>query len=368
MAAYHVVQFLNELNVYGQKVMDLVPSSWTTFENGSYYTSFPPEKDHSRVPSWTALSKEPNPAWHKYPVKLIISAENHQEGMRRLERAYDELSEVDNSDADLGKNSSERSTTLMSMSRTEASNILDMLEETDASKNQETIASISECSIQSDDEIACKRRRLSKPLSESSTSAEVSTDSISGIKSLLDEQFLKISAMVESAMSKCRRSITYDNNKNFDRLLNQLQLSSKMDIINEIEIFDGADFDVSIPITTVGEFELFDQQIKEDANKLNKVKKLIVTKVGAADNFKKAVGIAIKIFMAKEVQLQYSGKGKMVNGCAKKNFSETNLFEIIKGIICNIWTEKENEIIKYIGIWLAGAKDRDGGKKERTNI
>lgn len=77
MPSFHVVQFLNELNVCGQRVLDLVPSSWIVVENEKYYTSYPPEKDHARVSSWTAVSKDPNPAWIKYPVKIIATAGNY---------------------------------------------------------------------------------------------------------------------------------------------------------------------------------------------------------------------------------------------------------------------------------------------------
>ncbi|KAK0169418.1 hypothetical protein PV327_011581, partial [Microctonus hyperodae] len=78
------------MTILGQIVLDLVPSSWVVNTGEEYFTVYPPKKDHARVSSWCLVSKEPNPTWLKYPVKIMGKADTHEEGMHRMERAYEE--------------------------------------------------------------------------------------------------------------------------------------------------------------------------------------------------------------------------------------------------------------------------------------
>lgn len=99
--------------------------------------------------------------------------------------------------------------------------------------------------------------------------------------------------------------------------------------------------------------------------------------------------------ISKAVQLQYSAFGRECNGVKKLNFSETETYKLLLGIIIlkatfrfiihiflpyfmnNIFFHLEvlntkfpdtnnKEISSVVSRWFSGAKDRDGGKKERS--
>ncbi|KAK0079864.1 hypothetical protein PV326_008501 [Microctonus aethiopoides] len=123
---------------------------------------------------------------------------------------------------------------------------------------------------------------------------------------------------------------------------------------------------ISIPITNSDGFIEFDSNLTENKEKLDILKKFILVKVEAAGHFKKAIGSAMSSLINKDVQLKYNAKGKMINGTCKKKFSSTNLYKIIEVIVCSSYKDvKKDDVIEYIGSWLAGAKDSEGGKGER---
>ncbi|KAK0167749.1 hypothetical protein PV327_001613 [Microctonus hyperodae] len=172
-----------------------------------------------------------------------------------------------------------------------------------------------------DSEIECKRRRLNKEglftaddsASNNGSSLQLLLDNhpkrMSEIiedshRRTADELYKRVESLVENAkkeasenITKLKRSSSYDWNKKIEGLMNLMQLTSRLRFIDNIEIVDSTMFDITIPINCVAQFQLFDNVLKEDTDKLDKVKKLIISKVGATDHFKKAVGMGIKIFM-----------------------------------------------------------------------
>ncbi|XP_051165285.1 uncharacterized protein LOC127284048 [Leptopilina boulardi] len=70
----------------------------------------------------------------------------------------------------------------------------------------------------------------------------------------------------------------------------------------------------------------------------------------------------------KDVQKEYSGKGKLNKGVGKKDFSKTNTYLCIKDAMnFKLSNVKEAQISSAIGIWLSQSNDREGGRKERQN-
>lgn len=73
---------------------------------------------------------------------------------------------------------------------------------------------------------------------------------------------------------------------------------------------------------------------------------------------------------SKDVQIMYSAFGRETNGVKKLKFSETNnlkkTYFILLQVLVNKFPEvREKEFSSTLSRWFSGAKDRDGGEKER---
>ncbi|CAI6359818.1 unnamed protein product [Macrosiphum euphorbiae] len=70
--------------------------------------------------------------------------------------------------------------------------------------------------------------------------------------------------------------------------------------------------------------------------------------------------------MTKDVRIKYSAFGREMNGIKKLNFSENNTYKYLLEVLVNKFPEvREKEFSSNLSRWFSGAKDRDGGKKER---
>ncbi|KAK0077555.1 hypothetical protein PV325_003759 [Microctonus aethiopoides] len=170
------------------------------------------------------------------------------------------------------------------------------------------------------------------------------------------------------AIASAKRSLQYDFNKKIGQLVNNLNIKYGLANIATMDLMsDVTGLGIAIPITSIDDFIEFDSNLNDNnKEKLDIVKKFILVKVEAAGHFKKAIGSVMSAFMNKDVQLKFSAKGKIINGTCKKNFSSTNLYKIIEVIVCSSYKDvKKEDVIKHIGSWLAGAKDREGGKRKR---
>lgn len=105
------------------------------------------------------------------------------------------------------------------------------------------------------------------------------------------------------------------------------------------------------------------------------------------------MNVLIPRIISKDVQLLYTAFGREINGAKKLNFSSTETYKYLFGIytftlffkiISVIWVFKTfiyililevvntkfpniggKEVQRQISRWFSGAKDREGGKKER---
>ncbi|XP_011871562.1 PREDICTED: uncharacterized protein LOC105564069 [Vollenhovia emeryi] len=84
-------------------------------------------------------------------------------------------------------------------------------------------------------------------------------------------------------------------------------------------------------------------------------------------NVKDCIGKMMKSVMGKSVELEYSGTGRVIHGQSKKNFSGTITYQCIRDILVEKFgnTLDIKKLPGQIGVWLSGAGDREGGRKQR---
>ncbi|KAJ8944597.1 hypothetical protein NQ318_006011 [Aromia moschata] len=117
--------------------------------------------------------------------------------------------------------------------------------------------------------------------------------------------------------------------------------------------------DFKLPLTTP-------QQLLELENKIENATDLedlvnILSHVGG-DTVKKNVHFIMKKLMNKELSLQYSAKGKK-----KKDFSKLSVYKaVLEAVKVNFFDATDLEITRCIGVSLATAGDRDGGRQLRA--
>ncbi|KAJ8934082.1 hypothetical protein NQ318_012345 [Aromia moschata] len=81
------------------------------------------------------------------------------------------------------------------------------------------------------------------------------------------------------------------------------------------------------------------------------------------DTVKKNVHFIMKKVMNKELSFQYSAKGKKSK---KKDFSKLSVYKaVLEAVKVNFFAATDLEITRCIGVSLATAGDRDGGRQLR---
>jgi len=170
---------------------------------------------------------------------------------------------------------------------------------------------------------------------------------------------------------------------------------------------------IDLPKTNLEAFLYFDEQLKTNVELLKKLVRIILNwykilcfinyylifqKYYMVYNIKSTTKVS-EIFTAlipriitKDVQLLYTAFGKETNGAKKLNFSGTETYKYLLGIytffkrnsvvlifktyiyilILDVVTTKltnisSKEISSQLSRWFSGAKDREGGKRERLN-
>ncbi|XP_077271393.1 uncharacterized protein LOC143902395 [Temnothorax americanus] len=98
---YLLVQFNQVRN--GKKIIELVPKTWTTINKRIWQCRYPPEECYPKINEWIKEKKQPDENWEMYPVKVLTSARNLEQGMRRLQRACTSFYNLESTDDGISK-------------------------------------------------------------------------------------------------------------------------------------------------------------------------------------------------------------------------------------------------------------------------
>ncbi|XP_043473318.1 uncharacterized protein LOC122505636 isoform X2 [Leptopilina heterotoma] len=171
---------------------------------------------------------------------------------------------------------------------------------------------------------------------------------------------------IKTILKSNKRSIQYDIKKGINELLMAIKGKDTVKEINSV-IYNCNTL-LNLPKKNVEEFQKFDAELETDDAKLKSFKTVVTIH---SQNFKKledAVSSILSKVITKEVQIQYSGFGRVVKGVGKLNFSKTCTCKIIQDVLLSKYENTSNaDILTKISRWLSGAPDRDGGKKERRS-
>ncbi|XP_022171041.1 uncharacterized protein LOC111034231 [Myzus persicae] len=122
-----------------------------------------------------------------------------------------------------------------------------------------------------------------------------------------------------------------------------------------------------LPKIDLSSFTHFDDALKNDIELFKKMKCFMVLNVKGSVKLSENLTTVIPKIISKAVQLQYSAFGRECNGVKKLNFSETETYKLLLEVLNTKFPDTNNkEISSVVSRWFSGAKDRDGGKKERS--
>ncbi|XP_029341198.1 uncharacterized protein LOC107883630 [Acyrthosiphon pisum] len=135
-----------------------------------------------------------------------------------------------------------------------------------------------------------------------------------------------------------------------------------------IETIMKEDIMIDLPKTTLEDFLYFDKQLKVDIELMKKMKCFMVLHVNSTTKLSQSLRV-IPLIISKEIQLQYSAFGRETNGIKKLNFSGTTTYKYLRDVLTSKYPDiKEKEISSDLSRWFSGAKDREGGKRERIHL
>ncbi|XP_039954218.1 uncharacterized protein LOC120770704 [Bactrocera tryoni] len=176
--------------------------------------------------------------------------------------------------------------------------------------------------------------------------------------------------------SNLKRCIQYDLNRKIEELKIKMTMHHVARAQPMASPREG--LSTNFPIKTLEEFLDFERTLdpmhednladpEKALSKRVTLKEFMSVLTHKESNYAADIKKIIKELIAKEVQLNYNGVGRVVKGKGKKNFSATATFACMRDFIETKYKDP-NQPLKIITItsdWLAGAGDRDGGCIQR---
>ncbi|KAK0077334.1 hypothetical protein PV326_010109, partial [Microctonus aethiopoides] len=140
--------------------------------------------------------------------------------------------------------------------------------------------------------------------------------------------------------------------------------------INSMKLSLQYDFNIKIgetalPIATLEGFEEFEIILGTDPDQKDALTHLYRVLVTGEKNISIAIGKLMKATLKNDVELHYSGAGRVTKNAGKKNFSATHTFSCIEDVLKELFGSSSGSIKAQIGRWFSGARDRDGKRALR---
>ncbi|KAK0074772.1 hypothetical protein PV326_012187 [Microctonus aethiopoides] len=347
-----IVEFLGKKT--DLKSVDLILHSWTFTNNKALMCRYPPPKDRLKVRGWVKKQKSFRDTWPTYPIEILAMADNFEQGERRLERSYTTIN-IESSDAERQgrgpvKTHTSIQSTLSGMGPLpfSPSHILPGIEQelylNSSTDNASNLGNNSNIVVEND-----------KTISLSENQHEDDSHS-------LMKQFEEI---LKAELNKIKRSIIYDMNQKFNELKDAVSVESAR---KSVEDSPWKVLNFKLPRESDEEFLELEISLAIDMIKQNALKEIFHMLTIGFNNYIHDIQMIIKKLIKKDVQLLYSGTGRKIRGQGKKSFQETESYKCLNDFLMLKYTDSKEKIavVTQVSRFLAGAMDRDGGKKERT--
>ncbi|XP_044578924.1 uncharacterized protein LOC123261395 [Cotesia glomerata] len=309
---------------------------------------YPYRKDHSKVRNWVKQNKPYSAIWPTYPIRILSTTEDFNQGERRLKKSFTSAS-IETSDSEKRKKKKLDS-------KADSSSIkLSLADVTPLPKSQ-TGTSISETTDKS---------TLSS--GRSSMLEEDSRDDGFTEPRGCDESYYIINELKKYVVSEfegMKKSLIYEIKKQFTRMMETVEIENAKKSVDDspwkiIESqFPCESTDQFVELETA----LVENQVKQDA--LKQIYHLLT--VGSND-FKRDVQTIIGKLISKVVQLDYSGTGRKIKGVGKKSFQDTQSYKCMSEFLQEKYKNSSVKltILTATSHYLSGAGDREGGKRKR---
>ncbi|XP_051168641.1 uncharacterized protein LOC127286300 [Leptopilina boulardi] len=176
----------------------------------------------------------------------------------------------------------------------------------------------------------------------------------------VQEFYIMINVKIVKGFETLERRMLYTLKKKLNMIADAVkvnEVASSIDNLLKNPILQN------LPKDNLANFKLLDSNISGD-NQIHVIEYMTLRSSGAK-TVKSAINDVLPSFLTKEVQLQYSGCGKLTKGVRKENFSQTNIHRCLEGVILKLLTTTKSEIVSTLSRWLSDAVDRDGGKQQR---
>ncbi|XP_065670956.1 uncharacterized protein LOC136089185 [Hydra vulgaris] len=164
-------------------------------------------------------------------------------------------------------------------------------------------------------------------------------------------------------LESARRSIEYRIRE--EAKITRTLFSLNNDTVNIQKIITEQTIN-ELPFNHIESFHDFDKQLKSDVVMIQKLKCFMMLNVKSTLKLSENLSFVIPKIILPNIQVLYSAFGRESNGVKKLNFSGTETYKYLLEVITIRFPEiNEKQISSQISRWFSGAKDRDGGKKNR---
>ncbi|XP_077280701.1 uncharacterized protein LOC143907693 [Temnothorax americanus] len=177
----------------------------------------------------------------------------------------------------------------------------------------------------------------------------------------------KISEIL-TAISSAKQSILYDIEKKIDEVKNTIAVNTiGVPGDNVRDIKDKLGF--VLPINTIEQFLSFEADVAASKEKKEALTNLYRIIICGESCLRKGVKNIMTATLSKATdEMEYSAFGRQIHGLGKRNFNKTETYSCMKDVLRQKFgnSEKFKAFHNILSRWLSGARDREGGRKERN--
>ncbi|KAL0116460.1 hypothetical protein PUN28_009841 [Cardiocondyla obscurior] len=347
---YAIVQF-EELDKEGKLCIDLVLKKWLTKRGKKNMCKYPPHAEYHLRDRYLKQLKSPEKSWSCVPFTYITGAETLEQGRRRLYRAqFTRDCRTDVSD------NTEKSPSLLSKSE-----VYDILHKkvpmpstsaTTKYPKKSLIKEIENCDEKETLFVDNNNMTSSQNLQVVERNTNLESEQTTNDLSIENAQlYNKLTKYIDKKLDSLRDRMRYDINTKFAELKNAI-LSTNLTSGSNFNLTNTR-LAITLPIETDDEFLNYENILENNEDEVEALRLFFRTLIYTQTKANTCIATIMTATLSKEIELKYSGFGRSVGGTAKKNFKKLG-----EGL------ETQN-LQSKISKWLAGAKDRKGGRKER---
>ncbi|KAK0178452.1 hypothetical protein PV327_007343 [Microctonus hyperodae] len=169
---------------------------------------------------------------------------------------------------------------------------------------------------------------------------------------------------IKKEINNAKRSILYDLEQKINTI--KIEISRRTEEIAPLDPWTiVGEF---LPAMEINKFLEFNEMLTTDSEKQEALKLIFRLETIGSKNYEADITEILKKLIGKDVQLLYSGCCRMVNGVGKKNFSATRFYKIMNDFILSKYSQsmEKLKVIHVTSKFLSGAKDREGGRSQRS--